>query len=77
MEYFTFSADHFKDSVKVREREVRRYYKKNTDNYVTPPEIKARHILFKLPQDASEEKQREKREQLRELLVQIKAGSSF
>ena len=77
MEYFTFSADHFKDSVKVREREVRRYYKKNTDNYVTPPEIKARHILFKLPPDASEEKQREKREQLRELLVQIKAGSSF
>ena len=77
MEYFTLSADHFKDSVKVREREVRRYYKKNTDNYVTPPEIKARHILFKLPPDASEEKQREKREQLRELLVQIKAGSSF
>ena len=77
MEYFTFSADHFKDSVKVREREVRRYYKKNTDYYVTPPEIKARHILFKLPPDASEEKQREKREQLRELLVQIKAGSSF
>ena len=77
MEYFTLSADHFKDSVKVREREVRRYYKKNKDNYVTPPEIKARHILFKLPPDASEEKQREKREQLRELLVQIKAGSSF
>ncbi len=77
MEYFTLSADHFKDSVKVREREVRRYYKKNTDNYVTPPEIKARHILFKLPPDASEEKQQEKREQLRELLVQIKAGSSF
>ena len=77
MEYFTLSADHFKDSVKVREREVLRYYKKNTDNYVTPPEIKARHILFKLPPDASEEKQREKREQLRELLVQIKAGSSF
>ena len=77
MEYFTLSADHFKDSIKVREREVRRYYKKNTDNYVTPPEIKARHILFKLPPDVSEEKQREKREQLRELLVQIKAGSSF
>ena len=77
MEYFTLSADHFKDSVKVREREVRRYYKKNKDNYVTPPEIKARHILFKLPPDATEEKQREKREQLRELLVQIKAGSSF
>ena len=77
MEYFTLSADHFEDSVKVREREIRRYYKKNTDNYVTPPKIKARHILFKLPPDASEEKQREKREQLRELLVQIKAGSSF
>ena len=48
MEYFTISAENYKGDVNVREREVRRYYKKYADNYVTPPEVKARHILVKL-----------------------------
>jgi peptidyl-prolyl cis-trans isomerase D len=77
MEYFTISADYYQDNVKVREREVRRYYKKYTDNYVTPPEVKARHILLKLVPDAPENEQQEKREQLNKLLAEIKAGSSF
>jgi peptidyl-prolyl cis-trans isomerase D len=77
MEYFTISADYYQDNVKVREREVRRYYKKYTDNYVTPPEVKARHILLKLVPDAPENEQQEKREQLNKLLAEIKTGSSF
>ena len=77
MEYFTISADYYQDNVKVREREVRRYYKKYTDNYVTPPEVKARHILLKLVPDAPENEQQEKRDQLNKLLAEIKAGSSF
>jgi peptidyl-prolyl cis-trans isomerase D len=77
MEYFTISTDYYQDNVKVREREVRRYYKKYTDNYVTPPEVKARHILVKLVPDATEKEQQEKREQLSKLLTEIKAGASF
>ena len=77
MEYFTLSTDDYKDIVNVREREIRRYYKKYEDNYVTPAEIKARHILFKLAPDASEELLQEKRQQLGKLLSQIKVGSSF
>ena len=77
MEYFTISADYYQDNVKVREREVRRYYKKYAENYVTPPEVKARHILLKLIPDAPENEQQEKREQLNKFLAEIKAGSSF
>ncbi|HCV45540.1 MAG TPA: hypothetical protein DF909_05530, partial [Deltaproteobacteria bacterium] len=77
MEYFTIAADYYQDNVKVREREVRRYYKKYAENYVTPPEVKARHILLKLIPDAPENEQQEKREQLNKLLAEIKAGSSF
>ena len=77
MEYFTISADYYQDNVKVREREVRRYYKKYAENYVTPPEVKARHILLKLIPDAPENEQQEKSEQLNKLLAEIKAGSSF
>ena len=77
MEYFTIATDYYQDNVKVREREVRRYYKKYAENYVTPPEVKARHILLKLIPDAPENEQQEKREQLNKLLAEIKAGSSF
>ena len=77
MEYFTLSTDDFKNNVNVREREIRRYFKKYADNFVTPAEIKARHILFKLAPDASEELLQEKRQQLGKLLDQIKRGASF
>ena len=71
MEYFTISGDYFQDNVKVREREVRRYYKKYAENYVTPPEVKARHILVKIVQDAPELEQEKKREKLNKLLAKI------
>ena len=77
MEYFTLSTDDFKNSVNVREREIRRYYKKYEENFVTPAEIKARHILFKLAPDVSEELLQEKRQQLGKLLDKINGGASF
>ena len=77
MEYFTLSTDDFKNNVNVREREIRRYFKKYEDNFVIPAEIKARHILFKLAPDASEELLQEKRQQLGKLLDQINGGASF
>jgi peptidyl-prolyl cis-trans isomerase D len=77
IEFYTLSTDYYKDIVNVREREVRRYYKKNTESYVTPPQIKARHILLKLPPDSSEETRTEKQQQLEKLLTQIRSGKSF
>ena len=77
IEFYTLSADYYKDIVKVREREVRRYFKKNTESYVTPPQIKARHILLKLPPDSPKETLTEKQQQLEKLLTQIKSGASF
>lgn len=77
IEFYTLSADYYKDIVNVREREVRRYYKKNTESYVTPPQIKARHILLKLPPDSPEETLTEKQQQLEKLLTQIRSGKSF
>ena len=61
----------------VREREIRRYYKKYGENFATPAEIKARHILLKLAADASEELLQLKKEQLGKLLDKIKGGVSF
>ena len=77
IEYFTISSNYFKNKINPKEREIRRYYKKNAEKYVTPPEIKARHILIKIVQDAPEKLVLEKQEQIKKLLEKIKAGESF
>ena len=77
MEFFTLSAEDYKKNVNVREREIRRYYKKYGENFATPAEINARHILLKLAADASEELLQLKTEQLEKLLDKIKGGISF
>ena len=77
IEYFTISTNDYKNNVNVREREIRRYYKKYEENFSTPAEIKARHILFKLAPDASEDVVKVKSDQLGKLLDKIKGGSSF
>ena len=77
IEYFILSSNYYKDIVNIREREVRRYYKKNAESYATPPELKARHILLKLPPDAPKQILTEKQKQMQKLLTQIKSGASF
>ena len=77
IEYFTISSEYFKERIKIKEREVRRYYKKNIENYVTPPQVKARHILLKVVPNATEKLVKEKQEKLQRLLSKINSGESF
>ena len=77
MEYFVISTDEYQDTVTVKEREIRRYYKKNAENYVTPAEVKASHILFKLDAEISDEDKNNKIQELKDLLVKIINGESF
>jgi len=77
IEYFKLSTESYTDKLKVKEREIRRYYKKNIDSYVTPPEVKARHILVKIVPDAPEKILLEKQEKLKKLLEKIRNGESF
>lgn len=77
IDYFKISTDFFKGKLKIKEREIRRYYKKNIENYITPQELKARHILVKIVPNAEKELVSEKRNQLKNLLKKIKAGESF
>ena len=77
IEYFTISSEYFKERLKIKEREIRRYYKKNIGNYVTPPQVKARHILLKVVPNAPEKLVTEKKEALQRLLEKINSGESF
>lgn len=77
IEYFILTLDHFKQTATVKEREVVRYYERNQEDYLTPAEVKARHILIKTTSAMSAEEKAEKRKQIEGLLVQLKEGADF
>jgi peptidyl-prolyl cis-trans isomerase D len=45
----------FEKEVETTEKEIESYYEYNADMYRHPKEVKARHILFKVGQDDTEE----------------------
>ncbi len=77
IESFVLGLQDFQEEVKVKEREIRRYYEKNLETYTTPPKVKARHILFKVDPDAEEEQLQQRREELQQLLDEIRQGGDF
>ena len=52
----------FGNQVKLTDQEINDYYEYNIETYSQPKEVKARHILFKLNDDASEAEEKEVRE---------------
>ncbi len=77
VEFFTLKLSQFNQADKVREREVRRYYERNLDRFTSPPEVKARHILFKLDPEASDVLKEERRTALESVRARIVAGEDF
>jgi peptidyl-prolyl cis-trans isomerase D len=75
--YFTLGINDLMKVEDVRERAVRRYYERNIETYTTPPEVRARHILFRVPGDADDAAKAERREQLQEVRERIVAGADF
>jgi peptidyl-prolyl cis-trans isomerase D len=75
--YLLVDPDSFKDKVKISDGEVRVYYEDNIDMFSEKKQVKARHILFKLAQDASEEKVKEVKQKAEAVLKKAKAGEDF
>jgi len=57
--------EELRDSIKIEEKDIEKYYSENQDKYVTPAKVKARHILV----DTGEEAQ--------QILEKIRAGEDF
>lgn len=51
----TFLTDSYLKDVKVSEDEIKEYYDEHQSQYHKQAEVKARHILFRLPENAPEE----------------------
>jgi len=75
--YITIDPDTFKSEVKITNKQVRDYYEENREIFRQEKEVRARHILFKLAQNASEEEEKKVREKASMVLEKARKGEDF
>jgi peptidyl-prolyl cis-trans isomerase C len=63
--------------IEVSEQEARAHYNKNKERYQEPERVRARHILIKVEENASEESLAAAEERAQELADQARAGADF
>ncbi len=75
--YIRINPADFSDEIKLEEQELINFYEDNLDMFTKEKEIKARHILFKVPTDAAPEKEEEIKEKAVAVLEKAKQGEDF
>lgn len=75
--YLEVNPEDFMERARVAEEEIRAYYGESIDRYRTRKQIRARHILFRLAQEASQEEEERVRETALEVLQQAREGEDF
>jgi peptidyl-prolyl cis-trans isomerase D len=71
------TPDHFFDEIDISNETVEKYYTDNRTLYVQPQQVRARHILIRLPKDADAETAEQLREKIDSLLEKAKSGEDF
>lgn len=64
-------------TVEISEQEVHGFYSENTERFVRPEEVHARHILVKVSQDADEPSRQAARERIEAIHAEAKGGADF
>lgn len=77
LQYFVLPLSALEKGVNVRERAVQRYYERNIAQYSTPKQVRASHILRRLPKNASVKQVVAARQLLDSVLAKAKAGADF
>jgi peptidyl-prolyl cis-trans isomerase D len=77
LEYVAFSWRDVRKSLSVPEDEVKAYYQTHPKEFLVPEQIKARHILLKIPKDADKEKIEEIRKKAEAVREKISGGEDF
>jgi peptidyl-prolyl cis-trans isomerase D len=72
-----FDPAGFESSVFVPEQQVVDYYDMNMDRYEQKKEVRARHILFKIDQGATEEEVQAVKERAESVLKEARSGKDF
>ena len=76
--YVAYPAKQFEAGVEIPMSDVEAFYNDHKeDRFTTPPRVHARHILFSLPPDATEEDKTKIRATANEVLAKARAGEDF
>ncbi len=65
------------DYIKSYEKELKDEYDKHKDRYIEKEAVHARHILIKLPKDATDQERKEKEDLIKSLFERAKKGEDF
>jgi peptidyl-prolyl cis-trans isomerase D len=77
IDYITVDPSDFKDEVQVTEAEIADYYEYNPERFKEQRQVRARHILFKVPPDASKQTEAEIKDKALEILKRAQQGEDF
>ncbi len=75
--YIEISPDQFRDAIEVDEKRIEEYYLENAARFIEKKQVKARHILFKVAENASEEEMEAVLGKAREVLERARKGEDF
>ena len=75
--YVTLDPESFKSEVQVSENQLQEYYEDSIDSFKEKKQVKARHILFKVAENAPEEEQQKAKEKALEVLKKAQEGKDF
>lgn len=67
----------FAGKVNITEADAQKYYDEHPEQFTSPEQVRASHILVKVPSDASEQEKAQARAKAEDMLRQIKAGADF
>jgi peptidyl-prolyl cis-trans isomerase D len=78
IDYVSYDAKEFEKSVQVSDAEIEHEYNSyKTERYTEPEEVRARHILIAVPEDADAKKREELRNRAKAVLERLKKGEDF
>ncbi|UCG11576.1 MAG: SurA N-terminal domain-containing protein, partial [Deltaproteobacteria bacterium] len=75
--YVRFAPRDYVDAVELDDEEVQEYYQLHEDNYQEPKKVRARHILFKIPQGTTPSEEQAIEARAKEALTLVKNGDDF
>lgn len=78
VKYIKIDPKLFEDKIDISENDIKSYYEANKDSQFKEKEqVRARHILIKLPTGASEEERKKLRQKAEKILKEAKSGADF
>ena len=78
LRYLQFDPARYEDKVgTLSDEDLQRYYRRNLDQFEIKEQVKAAHILLRVPKDASKEMLQKRQDLANDLLKQLQDGADF